>query len=587
MSRKILICFSDEPTAPSRLKPGDALVIVRRNEYGELKIAQELQYLFKNAQGNPVIGEPIYDNLDEYIQEAIEKGVLKVEILAHSSSKSAHYIHPTVTASYPEQMIAIDELTYWLETNILKQNVEKISLSLTVCQAAAETKEFPAMAAQMFALFTEKPNKITARKGFILVSNKEKIYSLNTFDMLLHKAFISKDTSPETILESLSFSALRGLRSFLSATRLHTYDNSTPLNEKFVYFKKSTGEPLKIDNHLYHLYHLSPDKLGLELENCTKDDFIKLATLGVQSPKESKLYKISEFILKNADSIHPAEVLQIDLKNYELKEKLFKKIDGMYERIETTPQLKHARKFIVLLNVLEAYINERYILNLPVDSIEPVFKIIDKMITQKGQFNQQDYQEIEEITQHIKSSQNIALDVSEHMRLAGYQMPSYKNKITGFCTKLNRQFSHCLESFSKIIKIENQLVENSKCYEIKPNKKENTPEHSPNPIQSDIESLRQLIHHQIQDASHLLSYNKFSLKQSQLITSMLQLIHIKQRQDIKNTGEDALAPLLLQTIKQLESMDPNHPRSKIIISAVNEFVEKYYNSQANLSYHRR
>ncbi len=41
---KILLCFSDEPTGPSRLKLGDILLIARKNDNGEIKIVQELQY---------------------------------------------------------------------------------------------------------------------------------------------------------------------------------------------------------------------------------------------------------------------------------------------------------------------------------------------------------------------------------------------------------------------------------------------------------------------------------------------------------------------------------------------------------------
>lgn len=587
MTRKILICFSNEPTAPSRLNLGDVLIIVRKNRDGYLHIVQELQYQFKNDQGTPVISPSIYESLDEYIQDEIQKGPLKVEILGHSSSKSAHFIYPTETENYSEQRIAIDELAAWLEYDMLKKNIGKVSISLIVCQAGAETNEFPAMAAQMFALFTEKPHKITARKGFILVSNQEKMYSLSTFDMLLHKAFISKDISPNTILESLSFSALRGLRTFLNTTRLHTYDNTTPLNEKLVYFKNSKGESLKIDNHLYQLYHLSQDRLDKPLEDCTKEDFIKLANLGMQSLKDTKLYKKSELILKDISAICTAEVLQVDLKNYQLKEMLFKKIDELYEKMEATPQLDHARKIAVLLNIIEAYVNERYILNLPVDSIEPLFKIIDKIIAQEGQFNPEDYQEIDAVSQYIKSSRNTELDVSEHMRLADLQLPTYKNKIAGYCIKINGQFSRCLESFSKIIKIENQLVDNAKMYEIKSIKNEKTPvsesfvispEESSHQIQPDIENLRQLIHHQMLEASHLLSFNKFSAKQSQILTSMLQLIHVRQRQESKQDGKDTLATLLLQTIKLLEDLDPKHPRSMIIVTAANDFVSKHYNA---------
>lgn len=598
MGSRIVLCFSDEPTAPSRLNPGDILLVARKDDAGEIKIVQELQYIYKNTQGSPVIASAIYESLDEYIHEALQKGTLNVEILAHSASISAHYISPTETKNYPSQWFAIDELTTWLESNILKKNLPKISISLIVCRAGAETKEFPAIAEQMFALFTEKPQKITARKGFVYVSNKEKIYSLSAFDMLLHKAFINQDTSPETILEQLSFPALRGLRTLLSITQLHTYDDSTPLNEKFVYFKNDEDKTLKIDKHLYDLYHLSHPQPNKKLEQCTKEEFIKLANIGIQSDKNEKLYKKAQVVLHDSDSIYPAVVRQIDLKNYQKKDILFKRIDDVYATIENTPQLKHAKKFMVFLNIIEAYVNERYVLNLPMENIESLLAVLEGLIAKKGQFNERDYQEIKEISQHIQSHQNIKYDVSEHMDLAGLQLPTYETNVLNHCTQMNELFAKYLESFSKIIKIENQMAENAQIYTMKvdvniaavehpqeemkvdtntavlePPQEENNKQ-----IFADIEKLRQVIHQQIQEAAYLFSFNKFTSKQSQVLTSMLQLIHVRQKQEIKNTEPDAFAPLLLQNIKQLEAIEPSHARAKFIKRAVEDFVNKHYHA---------
>lgn len=582
MGRRIVLCFSDEPTAPSRLKPGDILLVARKDDTGEIKIVQELQYLYKNTQGSPVIAPAIYESLDEYIHEALQEGTLNVEILAHSASISAHYISPTETKNYPSQRFAIDELTTWLESNILKNKLPKISISLIVCRAGAGTKEFPAIAEQMFALFTEKPQKITARKGFVYVSNKEKIYSLSTFDMLLHKAFINQNTSPETILEQLSFPALRGLRTLLSITQLHTYDDSTPLNEKFVYFKNDEDKTLKIDKHLYDLYHLSHPQPNKKLEQYTKEEFIKLANIGIQSDKNEKLYKKSQIILHDSDLIYPVVVIQTDLKNYQKKDMLFKKIDDVYATIENTPQLKHAKKFMVLLNIIDAYVNERYVLNLPMENIESLLTVLERLIAKKGQFNEQDYQEIKETCQHIQSHQNIEFDVSEHMNLAGLQLPTYKSTVLNHCTQMNTLFANYLESFSKIIKIENQMAENAQIYTMKVDTNtaalEHPQEENNKQILADIEKLRQAIHQQIQEAAYLFSFNKFTSPQSQVLTSMLQLIHVRQKQEIKNTEPDAFAPLLLQNIKQLEAIEPSHARAKLIKRAVEDFVNRHYHT---------
>ncbi len=585
MARRIVLYFSDDRAGPLRLRLGDVLLIARRDEDGVLKIIQEREYLYTNDQGMPVITTASYDSLDEYIEEALKEGALSVEILAHSAYQSAHFLSSSVTSNCTAISFPIDELTAWLESDILKKNITKVSISLIICQAGSETAEFPSIAAQMFALFTEKPLRITARKGFVYVSNREKLYSLGTFDMLLHKAFLSKETSPDTYLERISFPVLRGLRTVLNHTQLHTYNSSTPLNEKFVYFQNNQNETLKIDKYLYDLYKLSHPKPEKKLEQCTKEDFISLANLGKQSDKTQKLYKKSEIILNDTDLIYPATILQIDVKNYQKREQLFRQIDQLHESIEITPLLRHAKKFSVLLNIIEVYINSRYFLNLPLGSTERLLNVLNRLIAQNGQFNEHDFQEIEAIAEHIQSMESIESDVAQYARLAGLQWPTNLIYAMNHSTQMNEQFANRLETFSKMIRIENQFIENEKTYTIKSDREVNSnrmvapgslQEETQSPIYPDIEKLRQLIHHQMQEASYLFSFSKFTSTQLEILTFLLQLIHATQKQEINPQEADSFAPLLVQAIRKLTSTDPQHPRINLIEHGIDDFVKKHY-----------
>ncbi len=586
MKRRIILNFADDPAGPLRLHIGDVLIIARKNEEGTLNIVQELQYLYDNQQGAPVIAPAPYDSLDEYIQEALTEGALTLEILAHSPYKSSHHVSSSLTKNCPIQSFTIDELTSWIESNILKKNITKTTLSLIICGAGAETPEFPSIAEQMLALFTEKPLKITARKGFVYMRNREKLFSLSAFDTLLHKAYLGKENPPNTFLEWFSFPVLRGLRTALIASKLHTYDNSTPLNEKFVYFKNSLNQTLKIDKHLFDLYYLSHPKLEKPLEQCTNEDFIKLANIGIQTNKKEKLYRKAEIVLKEPDAIHSAIVVQIDLKNYHKREQLFSKIDQLFEIIEETPSLQHAKKFIVLLNITESYINGRYFLNLPIRSVEYLLNILEKVIAQKGQFTEQDFQKIEEMAEYIKTDKNIALDAAEYVRLAGVLWPSDAIEALNECRQMNELFSNRLEAFCRIIKTENQLIENAKIHEIESGKSEHhskvaKPEGNQK-IQAETEQLCQFIHHQIQETSYLFSSNKFTKVQVDLLSFILQLIHATQKQDMRTHNElGSFIPLLMEAVKKLVSTDTKHPRLKLIEQMASDFVEKYSNKSEN------
>ncbi|KTC81613.1 hypothetical protein [Legionella brunensis] len=582
MKHRIVINFADDLGGPLRLKLGDILLIARRDKKGILKVVQELQYHYNDEQGMPIIAPALYDSLDEYIEEALNEGMLSVEILAHSPYKSSHHLSSSVTKNCPIQLFTIDELTAWIESDILKKHITQTSISLIICQAASATVDFPSIAEQMFALFKEKPLKMTAREGFVYMRNRDKIYSLSAFDTLLHKAYISQETSANTFLERFSFPLLRGLRTFLSTTQLHTYDNSTPLNEKFAYFINDQNETFKIDKHLYDLYILSNPKPDKKLELCTKEDFINLANLGIKSDKNGKLYKKSEIVLKEIDLIHPAIVLQIQLGNYQKRDQLFTMIDQMHEAISTTPSIQNAKKLNVLLNIIEAYINARYFLNLPVNSTEHLLNLLHTVIANNGQFDQQDFQKIEAMAQYLQLDKTISLDASEYVRLAGLLWPSDAIEIMTHCRQMNEQFANRLETFCKMIKTENQLFENRKIYIKKSDINENpnelvAPEKNENQIHADLEKLQQLIHHQIQETSYLFSFNKFTPTQTEILTSLLQLIHVAQKQEIKNNEPDSLVPLLVQGIKKLVSTDTENTRLKLIEHAVDGFVKKHYN----------
>lgn len=581
MKRHIVLNFADDPSGPLRLKMGDILLIARKDD-GVLKIEKELEYLYNNSQGMPVIVPALYDSLDEYIQGALNEGTLSMEILAHSSYKSAHHLSSTVTKNCPKQSFTLDELVALIESDILKKNISKISISLIICQAGGETAEFPSIAGQLFALFTEKPLKITARKGFVYMENREKIFSLGSFDTLLHKAYISANTSVDTYLEYFSYPVLRGLKTLLSATQLHAYDNSTPLNEKFVYFNNEQNKTIKIDKHLYDLYHLSYPKPEMKLEQCTKEDFIKLARAGMQSNKNEKLYKKSEIILKEIDLIQPAIILQIELRNYQKRDQLFRQMELLHQTISTTPLFHHAKKLKVLLNIIGAYINSRYFFNLPFDSIESLLNVLNKVIAQNGQFNKIDFQNIEAINQYIKSDSSARFDACEYIRLADPLWPNDAIEAITYCKQINKQFSGFLEIFSQIITTENRLAENKKVYIIKLDEQGNSaPEINRDEIKVAMERLHQLIHQQIKEASYSFSCNKLTSFQVEILTFLLKLIRVRQKQESKNNELDFFIPLWVQGIKNIISQEPKHARLQIIEQAIDDFVKKYYTISKN------
>ncbi|MBI2785492.1 MAG: hypothetical protein HYX60_03955, partial [Legionella longbeachae] len=192
----------------------------------------------------------------EYLSYMISQSEkINVEIIGHSST-GGKQIQADKTEKYPNlHFICIDKLALWLEDELLKNNMNRCTISLLSCQAARGTSKFPALGAQLFELFKQKPEKLTARHGYVFIEGS--IYSLGGFDTVLkvltnryYHEYVSLTFWQKPIY------TLLGL-----VNKIYQHSKTTPMKEKVAYFEGMDNETRIIDKHLYDAHKIIKRKI--------------------------------------------------------------------------------------------------------------------------------------------------------------------------------------------------------------------------------------------------------------------------------------------------------------------------------------
>ncbi|MGC1182985.1 hypothetical protein [Legionella sp.] len=441
---RIIVVFSNHERYVPRVRVGDICIIVR-DEEGTIKIK------FKSiCVGLEINRMPLLQSI-ESIDEIINVNQkINVEIIGHSS-KGGKSLQSDVAKYYPLQNIALDDLTLWIEQDLLKHNVSRSTISFLSCEAADGKKGYPSVAEQAFALFNLKPQKLTARMGYGYIAKN--VYSLGTFDMVVKTAVDRKNYEKETesSIENIVFSALRIYNKFFK------YSTVTKVNEKFVYFMGQDKNTYKIDKQVYDVFHLIKNLniqanntniaeiIKKDIENVSSNEFQTLAKYAICIEQNEKLQSKS-YLVSNGN-IKSAEQVNTDLNDYDLKRALLAKIETLKNNIGINRNIKNTDSLNNLLGKTRDFIRYRHPRNYLIDNLSKLVNTFIAIIENDGELNSNHIKKLAEFSKQIKSGTQIEIDSSYRANAVGIRLPVYYASIRKVTETKNKEFSIQIDDF--------------------------------------------------------------------------------------------------------------------------------------------
>lgn len=447
---RIVVVFSDHERYIPRLRPGDMCLIVRDENY---HLVIKHQCLCTGLQDNQAEEGTIHQtpilqgiaNIDEVIGHAAK---INVEIIAHSS-RGGKALQTDPTPAYPVQSIALDDLAHWLEKDLLKENTARSTISLLSCEAAHGSKKYPALAEQIFQLFTTKPLKLTARKGFGFIEKKS--LSLDTFHTLV-KIAVDKTqdhTGTTSRAESIATPILR------TYNALFGYPTQTPANEKSVYFLGDDQITYKMDSHAYNLFllirneppadnpriveivHKAPEKL-------TRDDIRALARYGNHSEND-KLKGKATLVLEG--TINSPSALTTDISSYATKQGLVFSIRSLQRYIQTTEECQNKEALSELLSETLSFITYRHVRNYPIENMRALTTLLIDIVMRDGIITDPQHEALARFAEAIQSPLQIDADATHRRAAVGARLPSYFDEIKKVTESKNMAFGEKINDF--------------------------------------------------------------------------------------------------------------------------------------------
>lgn len=451
---KVIIQFSDFNDFVNRTNPGDVFV-VGREEKGQVT-TKERWYAEPNGKGGYRWRAIEEDELRGLIQRADH---VNAEVIGHSG-QGGKTLQSDKTDKYPIQYIAVDKLAKYIEQNVLKDKMPSSTVTMLSCQAANGSEKNPSLVSQLYALFDKKPEKVTARDGFVYI-DPEKLYSLSKAHIVFKSAHDAK-WSDSKWYEFAGYQVLK-FTSFFSSYK-HGAKN-TPLNEEFVLFKNEKNQTLKIDKQLYDVFHLiekEKDKgklpppinqiINKKIENLTKDEFIALAKFGSKASEDSELFKKSTVILSEKDDIELPKLIKTDLSSFKEKDRMLAEIKGLKEKIDAQPGFNKPEVFKAFLDKTADFIEYRQARNYSISDFQRIINEADSMIKNNGKINAKNELALFRFSQIIQSTERIKIDSEERNNASGLALPSRKKAVVEATTKKNATFSEDINDFLKSCK---------------------------------------------------------------------------------------------------------------------------------------
>lgn len=416
----------------------DVMLIVRPDADGKLKI----NGIFPNGIS------------ESDLKRAISKNdKINLEIIAHTRAGGKTF-QSDRTDKYPVVRVAVDELTNWIEGNLLKNNLQKSTISLLTCQAAQSGRyEAASIAESMLRLFnSSKPKKITAREGYTYIDpGPQGVHSHGTLataaqqitkklpPILSFYKYLPKGLDPQ---DKFAFTYNENSNQYFKTDiifyRFFNLVKEDSINNLDIYDHKL----MEILSKPFEQINANDVKKLLDLVKSKKEHFKSLD----QSRKENHKVLPKFEIMKN----HYKDMLPIALNGhaatFELKEVMMYSVDTLIEIARKNENLISSREIVGLLEETKEYINYRQLRNYDISSIQALINMTGYIIDNDGYVTPKD----KEILQNIGNSFKDAIFKDSKTRALSTsigELKMYKEIYTVTKTK-NLNFRNIIVEFS-------------------------------------------------------------------------------------------------------------------------------------------